>query len=217
FTLLVDAIGISPIRLSIAGLNTSKPLRQDYDWIFKRFDVWRNQPATVFMGSSRVKQSIDPKLLSETAFAPAYNAGLNGSANFAETNPYLHYYLQSDKNLRRVLIEAFVPPLLPYGGIDSETGPFVVPTQNTKRPTVLQLGLASDIADLTSVFFSLDGVRSAISTVAANWSQSKSPVTASVDDGFAPIALASHHFSVRNVFNFVLHTGVVRRGGQVSL
>jgi hypothetical protein len=36
------------------------------------------------------------------------------------------------------------------------------------------------------------------------------------DDGFAPIPLAQHHFSVRNVFNFVLHTGFLQRGGAVS-
>src|SRR4249919_3374724 len=30
FTLLVDAIGISPVRVAIAGFNAWKPLRQDY-------------------------------------------------------------------------------------------------------------------------------------------------------------------------------------------
>jgi hypothetical protein len=217
FTLLVDAIGISPVRIAIAGFNTSKPLRQDYDWIVKRYDVWRQQPATIFMGSSRVKQSIDPKLVAKREFSPAYNAGLNGSANFAETRTYLQDFLHSDKSLRHVFIEAFVPALLAYGETDSEARPFVVPTENTKRPIVVQLGFASDIADLTSVFFSVGGVSSAIRTVAANWQQRKSPVTSLSDDGFAPIALAPHHFSVRNVFNFVLHTGLMRRGAQLSL
>ena len=40
FTLLVDAIGISPVRVAIAGFNAWKPLRQDYDWIVTRYDVW---------------------------------------------------------------------------------------------------------------------------------------------------------------------------------
>ena len=48
----------------------------------KRYDVWRNQPTTIFMGSSRIKQTIDPGLLAGTAFAPAYNGALNGSADF---------------------------------------------------------------------------------------------------------------------------------------
>ena len=59
FTVLVDPIGISPVRIAIAGFNTLKPLQQDYDWIVKRYDVGRNQPTTVFMGSSRIKQSVD--------------------------------------------------------------------------------------------------------------------------------------------------------------
>ena len=59
FTLLVDAIGISPIPVAIAGFNAWKPLRQDYDWIVKRYDVGRRQPTTIFMGSSRIKQTID--------------------------------------------------------------------------------------------------------------------------------------------------------------
>ena len=31
FNLLVDPIGISPIRIAIAGFNEWKPLRRDYD------------------------------------------------------------------------------------------------------------------------------------------------------------------------------------------
>ena len=58
FTLLVDAIGISPVRVAIAGFNAWKPLRQDYDWIVKRYDVWSKQPTTIFMGSS-ANQAVD--------------------------------------------------------------------------------------------------------------------------------------------------------------
>src|SRR3954452_20554764 len=35
FNLLVDPLGISPIRIAIAGFNEWKPLRQDYDRIVK--------------------------------------------------------------------------------------------------------------------------------------------------------------------------------------
>src|SRR4030088_620465 len=99
FNLLVDATGISPVRVAIAGFNQWKPLRDEHDWIVKRYDVWRNQPSTIFMGSSRVKQSIDPKLVVGTGFAPAYNGGINGSADFQEIRTYLQDYLQADKNL----------------------------------------------------------------------------------------------------------------------
>jgi hypothetical protein len=50
FTLLVDAIGISPVRVAIAGFNAWKPLRQDYDWIVTRYDVWSETADDDFHG-----------------------------------------------------------------------------------------------------------------------------------------------------------------------
>jgi hypothetical protein len=114
FTLLVDPIGISPLRVAIAGFNASRPFRQDYDWIVKRYDVLRIHPTTIFMGSLRVKQSIDPGLLASMGFAPAYNGGINGSAAYEEIKSYLQYYSSVDKNLHYVFIEAFAAVMLSY-------------------------------------------------------------------------------------------------------
>jgi hypothetical protein len=227
FNLLVDPIGISPLRIAIAGFNQAKPLRHEHDWIVKRYDVSRNQPRTIFMGSSRIKQSIDPKVAAGTPFAPAYNAAINNSAVFPEVKSYLRYYLTADQNLRHVFIEAFATALFadqePVPTREVPAGPFVIAqvakdadlanAANTRPPKV-QFGFASDVADLASVFFSVGGVKSAIRTVAIN---RNSPSESSLrDDGFAPIALAPHHFSVRNVFNFVLYTGLWRRGQPVA-
>jgi len=107
FNLLVDPIGISPIRIAIAGFNEWKPLRRDYDRLVKPYDVARTEPKTIFIGSSRIKQTIDPRLLAGTRFAPAYNAGINGSTDYEELNSYLQYYIRADKELRHVFIEAF--------------------------------------------------------------------------------------------------------------
>ena len=206
FTLLVDAIGISPVRVAIAGFNAWKPLRQDYDWIAKRYDVWRGQPATIFMGSSRIKQSIDPKLVAGTAFAPAYNGGINGSAKFQEIRAYLQDYLRADKNLHHVFIEVFAPVL--FANPQSAT-PLVVTGGQAARPPVIEFGHFADISDFGSIFFSVGGLGSAIRTVSMN---RRNPAAVSFEDGFAPIPLAPHHFSVKNVFNFVVHTGFMRRG-----
>jgi hypothetical protein len=230
FNLLVDAIGISPLRIAIAGFNAAKPLRQEHDWIVKRYDVWRYRPTTIFMGSSRIKQTIDPKLAAGTTFAPAYNAGINDSANFAEVKAYLQYYLQTDKNLRHVFIEAFAMALLqhrelrPKRRVPAKGGPTVraevdrdtdLETPAKTRPQRVEFGLAGDIADLASVFFSVGGVSSAVRTVAVN--RERGIATSQPDDdGFAPVALAPHHFSVRNVFNFVLHTAFMQRGGSLA-
>jgi hypothetical protein len=57
------------------------------------------------------------------------------------------------------------------------------------------------------------GLSSAIRTVSMNFGR---PVAGASEDGFVPVPLAPHHFSVRNVFNFVLHTGFMRRGGVLT-
>jgi hypothetical protein len=164
------------------------------------------------MGSSRIKQSIDPKVVAGTGFAPAYNGGINGSANFVETQAYLQDYLRADKNLHHVFIEAFAPALLENPG--TATRRFVATGGQGARPSVIEFGLRNDIADFTSTFFSVSGLSSAIRTVSMNRGRTSS--ADSSNDGFAPVPLAPHHFSVRNIFNFVLHTGFIRRGGVVS-
>src|SRR5262249_26923184 len=191
FNLLVDPIGISPIRIAIAGFNEGKPLRSDYDRIVKRHEVWRSQPVTIFMGSSRIKQTIDPRIVTHPTFAPAYNAAMNGSADYGEIGSYLRYYLRADKKLRHVFIEAFATSLLA-----TPAGP------------TIQFELTNDIADFASVFLSISGLSSAIQTV---WLNSRNPrLGSSSEDGFVPVALSSNHLSVRNVFNFVLHNAVIR-------
>ena len=68
FNMVVDAMGISPVRIAIAGFNEWKPLREQHDRVVKRYDVWRNQPTTIFIGSSRIKQTVDPRLVAGAAF-----------------------------------------------------------------------------------------------------------------------------------------------------
>jgi hypothetical protein len=221
FTLLVDAIGISPFRVAIAGFNAAKPFRHDYDWIVKRYDVLRMQPTTIFMGSSRVKQSIDPGLLANTGFAPAYNGGINGSAAYEEIKSYLQYYAGVDKNLHYVFIEAFAAVMLSYDQqpgmrppLDPDARERIGVAAPRMRPDAVRFGRAADIADFASVFFSMSGVSSAVRTISVN-RQQRSPAGSQPEDGFAPVALAPHHFSVRNVLNFVTHTRLLQRGGEV--
>jgi len=143
------------------------------------------------MGSSRIKQTIDPRIVTHPTFASAYNAAMNGSADYGEIGSYLRYYLRADKKLRHVFIEAFATSLLA-----TPAGP------------TIQFELTNDIADFASVFLSISGLSSAIQTV---WLNSRNPrLGSSSEDGFVPVALSSNHLSVRNVFNFVLHNAVIR-------
>jgi hypothetical protein len=203
FNLLVDPIGISPIRIAIAGFNEWKPLRRDYDRLVKPYDVARSQPRTIFIGSSRIKQTIDPRLLASTEFAPAYNAGINGSADYEELNSYLQYYIRADKELRHVFIEAFASAMF-----SAEPGA----RTGTPLKPMMRLGLKEYVTDFGSVFFSVNGLNSAIRSAWMNRRRARDhwvvPPRGSWEDGFAPVALQSDHRSVRNVFNFVLHNAV---------
>lgn len=108
FTWTVDPYGVSPMQLALRGINTQKPKRVDIDRLIKPYEVWRHQPRTVFLGTSRVHQSLDPAVLDGTRFAPAYNAAMP-AASMDMHAAYLRQYVQLDRNLRTVIVELFLP------------------------------------------------------------------------------------------------------------
>jgi hypothetical protein len=114
FTSIVDPYGVSPLHLSIAGLNVLKPKRVDIDRLIKPYEVWRYQPHTVFLGTSRIQQSIDPATLDGTRFAPAYNASIPASS-LGMNISNLEQYLTLDRNLRTVFAELFIYYFLGQG------------------------------------------------------------------------------------------------------
>jgi hypothetical protein len=108
FTWTIDPYGVSPLRLSLQGMNAQKPKRLDIDRLIKPYEVWRYQPRTVFLGTSRMHQSLDPAVLDGTRFAPAYNASMPaGSMDMHAA--YLRQYIQLDRSLRTVIVELFLP------------------------------------------------------------------------------------------------------------
>jgi hypothetical protein len=108
FTWTIDPYGVSPMRLSLHGINAQKPKRVDIDRLIKPYEVWYHQPRTLFLGTSRVHQSMDPSVLDGTRFAPAYNASMPaGSMDMHAA--YLRQYVQLDRNLRTVIVELFLP------------------------------------------------------------------------------------------------------------
>src|SRR6185436_8044361 len=108
FTWTVDPYGVSPMQLALRGINMQKPKRVDIDRLIKPYEVWRYQPRTVFLGTSRVHQSLDPAVLDGTRFAPAYNAAMP-AASMDMHAAYLRQYVQLDRNLRTVIVELFLP------------------------------------------------------------------------------------------------------------
>jgi hypothetical protein len=107
FTLFVDPFGVSPLQVSISRVNAFKPRRVDIDRILKPYEVWRYQPKTVFLGTSRIHRSLDPAVLDGTRFAPAYNASIPASS-LALNISHLRRYVELNPQLRTVVVELFL-------------------------------------------------------------------------------------------------------------
>ena len=107
FTWIVDPYGVSPVRVSWQGINAYKPHRLNIDRLIKPYEVWRYQPRTVFLGTSRIHQSIDPAVLDGTKFAPAYNASVPASL-ITQNAAFVEDILWLAPSVRHVVVEMFI-------------------------------------------------------------------------------------------------------------
>jgi hypothetical protein len=107
FNWIIDPYGVSPLQLNLPGINARKPKRLDIDRLIKPYEVWRYQPRTVFLGTSRIHQSIDPAVLDATRFAPAYNASIPAST-LSENAAHLEQFFRIDSKLRIVVVELWL-------------------------------------------------------------------------------------------------------------
>jgi hypothetical protein len=150
-TWVVDPYGVSPLRLAWPGINTIKPKRLAIDRALKPYEVWRDQPRTVFIGTSRFHEAFDPAVLNGTRFSPAYNASVP-AAELNEMAGLLEQYFQFDKNLRVVFME-----LLFYH--------FLSP-----QPPLPPRRLQAFLTDITPLFFSASAVPDSLQTLLYNLS-----------------------------------------------
>jgi len=104
---LVDPYGVSPVKIAMRGVNTLKPLRIDIDRLIKPYEVWRYQPRSLFLGTSRIHESIDPRVLDGTRYAPAYNAAIPANT-LSENAATIDQYFRLDRRLKYVFIELFL-------------------------------------------------------------------------------------------------------------
>lgn len=108
---VIDPYGISPFALEIRGLNAYKPKRKDIDRTLKPFEVWKKAPRTLFLGTSRIHQAMDPAVLDSTPLAPAYNAAIPASSlqlNVAHLEKYLKLSPEIDTVFAELLIYNFI-------------------------------------------------------------------------------------------------------------
>ncbi len=198
--LVIDPLGISPIQVR-TRLNALKPLRNGNDALVKRYEVDRRQPRTVFVGSSRTKQSIDPSLLNGTIYGPAYNAGVDGGSDPADIESLLDHYFQTNRNLRYAFIEIFATAVVSLPGV---------------RP-LEEDGFLKRLDDWSRLFNSYGGLSYSLKTAAYNLAP---PVPGDAkevrEDGFSPIPNGTTHFSVYNIPNFITYTDTIPSGKKIS-
>lgn len=87
---------------TLGGLNDSKPNKDKNDRLFKATDIIRIKPVTVFIGSSRTKQGLNPSYSALTNQQPAYNLAINGP-NAYEVRRYLEHAIANQENIKLVI------------------------------------------------------------------------------------------------------------------
>jgi hypothetical protein len=150
FTSAINPYRVWPWRLEIERVNRFKPKRLDIDRLIKPYEVWRYQPRTVFLGTSRIHQSIDPLVLDGTRYAPAYNASVP-AVSLSMNVEYLRHYVHLDPALRTVIIELFFYNFLGQG--QERTN--ISPSDFVKNTATLFFSADALWASAQTVFYNL--------------------------------------------------------------
>lgn len=156
FICIVNPYGVSPIQINVIGFNANKPMRLDIDRLIKPYEVWRYQPQTVLLGTSRIQQSIDPSVFDGTHFAPAYNAAIPAST-LSENAANIEQYLKLNHHIKDIFIELFL-----YNFTTAQS-PSVPKTWN------------EFFKNSSSLLFSSDALIASIKTIVSNKTNSASP------------------------------------------
>ena len=184
----IDPYGVSPIRFEWPGINAVKPKRVDIDRLIKPYEVWSRQPRTVFLGTSRIHQSIDPSVLDGTQFAPAYNASIPAST-LSENAAHLEQFLWFNPHIEHVFVEIFLYNLL------------------QPQPPVPSKSLVNSAQGAAALLFSTGALFASAQTIAANQSEDPSaPYVAPAGYRILPAVQRTEH-----TFSPHLYTDVILR------
>ncbi|WP_413175096.1 hypothetical protein [Anabaena azotica] len=102
FNIVVDPYGIYKTP-NFFGINHVKIQKNSNDRLHKAIDIIRIKPLTIFLGSSRTKQGLDPTHPALSNAQPAYNLGID-SANSYEMMRYLQHTLKNQPHLKQVIV-----------------------------------------------------------------------------------------------------------------
>jgi hypothetical protein len=163
-TWVVDPYGVSPLRLAWPGINTVKPKRLAIDRLIKPFEVWRYQPRTAFLGTSRFHEGINPAELDGSRFAPAFNASIPG-ASLAEMSALLEELFRLDRDLHTVFMELFL-----YNFESAQPVPAPKPPYAFLQDVApLFLGASAVPDSLQTLFINVSGRPAAFVAPAGQW------------------------------------------------
>lgn len=103
FTIIANPYRLTPINVTIKGVNDIKPKLYDYQRYVKLFDMAYQRPRTVLLGSSRILWSVDPTHPLLQTYPPVYNAGIIGPPLY-EVKHYFDHALANQPQLKRVVL-----------------------------------------------------------------------------------------------------------------
>ncbi len=104
--LFIDPYGINHWGFKIPRINEIKYERVNIDRLIKPWEVYWKQPKTIFMGTSRPHQSLNPEVLDNSVFAPAYNAAVPASS-IDDHTAFIQEYIQSNPSLKYIILDVF--------------------------------------------------------------------------------------------------------------
>ena len=161
-SLAINPYGISPLNAAVTNINHFKPKRLDIDRIIKPIEVLFKQPDTIIMGTSRIHQSMNPRVLDIADYGVSYNAAVPAN-NLRQNLEYIKLYKQINPSFKRVIVELFDYNF--YG----------TPQTYTK---LHEWSIYANIRNLT---FSFDAIWDSVLTIAYNQKHSKRTFEIDVD------------------------------------
>lgn len=85
------------------GINHQKIEKGLNDRLFKAVDIIRKKPVSIFLGSSRTKQGLDPSHQAFSQVRPTYNLAIDG-ANVYEMRRYLEHAIKNQPEMKTVIV-----------------------------------------------------------------------------------------------------------------
>ena len=155
-------------------LTLVKPEKSNHDRLYKTIDIINLKPNIILLGSSRMKQGINPEYSGFSKNEKVYNLGIDGS-NTYELFRYLEHSYVNQPKLKKVIL-----------GIDH----FMFNGFDKQQDALIEKRLGKThivITDLINTLFSQDTLIASQNTLKENWNLTPLPQQLTYgDNGFFP-------------------------------